>query len=80
MDYTRAEPCFAGVLYGWRNGIWDVMRTNINNVGAKEETDNQTSQTADNQVPSEKDKRAHTPCVARTKAVAQEQEETNGTK
>ena len=23
---------FAGVLYGWRNGIWDVMRSNINNV------------------------------------------------
>jgi len=41
MDYTRAEPCFAGVLYGlsrasrsneWHNGIWDVMQININNV------------------------------------------------
>jgi hypothetical protein len=70
----------SGLPQGGRNGIWNVIRVNINNVGAKEETDNQTSQTADNQVPSKKDKRAHTACVARAKAVAQEQEETNGTK
>jgi hypothetical protein len=56
------------------------MRTNINKVRAKEETDNQTSQTSDKEVLSEKDKKAHTACVARAKAVAQEQEETNGTK
>ena len=38
MDYTRAEPFDSLTLaQGGRNGIWDVMQVNINNVIRKDE-------------------------------------------